>query len=49
MLPIGEYEAKPRRVLVHDPAAMAAFERLSQVPPLQLERRFLFRAVPNSE
>jgi N-dimethylarginine dimethylaminohydrolase len=46
---IGEYEARPRRVLVHDPAAARAFERLSEVPSSELERRFLFRAVPDSD
>jgi len=46
---IGESEARPRRVLVHDPAATRAFERLTEVPSSQLERRFLFRAVPDRE
>jgi N-dimethylarginine dimethylaminohydrolase len=46
---IGEYEATPRRVLVHDPSATRAFERLSEVPSAELERRFLFRAVPDRE
>jgi N-dimethylarginine dimethylaminohydrolase len=46
---IGEYEARPRRVLVHDPGATLAFERLSEVPSSELERRFLFRAVPDRE
>lgn len=47
MLLIGEYEASPRRVLVHDPAATSVFDRLSRIPPSELERRFLFRAVPD--
>jgi N-dimethylarginine dimethylaminohydrolase len=45
----AEYEARPRRVLVHDPAATRAFERLSEVPSSELERRFLFCAVPDRE
>jgi N-dimethylarginine dimethylaminohydrolase len=47
MLAVGEYEAKPRRVLVHDPAGTRAFERLSKVPLLERERHFLFRAMPD--
>jgi N-dimethylarginine dimethylaminohydrolase len=49
VLSIGEYEAAPRRVLVHDPAATHSFERLSGVPSSELERRFLFRAIPDRE
>ena len=46
---ISEYEARPCCVLVHDPAMTRAFERLSEVPASELERRFLFRVVPDCE
>jgi N-dimethylarginine dimethylaminohydrolase len=36
-------------VLVHDPAATHAFERLLEVPSSELESHFLFRAVPDRE
>jgi N-dimethylarginine dimethylaminohydrolase len=49
VLSIGEYEAVPRCVLVHDPAATHSFGRLSGVPSSELERRFLFRAIPDRE
>ncbi len=46
---VAEHEAGPRRVIVHDPTMTRAFERLSDVPASELERRFLFRAVPDPE
>ena len=46
---VAEHEARPSRVLVHNPAKTRAFERLSEVPASELERRFLFRAVPDRE
>jgi N-dimethylarginine dimethylaminohydrolase len=49
VLSIAEYEAAPSRVLVHNPAATHSFERLSGVPSSELERRFLFRAIPDRE
>jgi arginine deiminase len=49
MLSIGEYGATPRCVLVHDPAATHSFGRLLGVPSSELERRFLFRAIPDRE
>jgi len=49
LVPVAEYEARPRRVLVHDPAMTRAFERLAEVPASELERRYLFRAVPDRE
>jgi N-dimethylarginine dimethylaminohydrolase len=44
---LSEYDAAPRRVVIHDPAGTSAFAQLGQVPADRLEERYLFRAAPD--